>query len=109
MFKYLIIVACAYIAYKLFTHDAQKRMKDEKSAGAKKQQSVKDHEGVGELVKDPICGAYVSLEDSLSVKNGETIKYFCGYECRDAYLKQLEKGGLELPSRPSASEDDGLL
>lgn len=109
MLKYLIIVACAYIAYKLFAHDATKRRKNEKSADVKSQQSVKDQEGAGELVKDPICGAYVSLEDSLSVKNGENIKYFCGYECRDTYLKQLEKGGLELPPRPSGSDDDKLL
>jgi YHS domain-containing protein len=41
---------------------------------------------VGELKKDPVCGAYVSTAASLSqMVNGSPI-YFCSKECREKYL-----------------------
>ena len=47
----------------------------------------------GEMVKDPVCGAYVEKDSSLTVRNGEVVHHFCSYECREKYLKQLEEQG----------------
>ena len=42
------------------------------------------------MVKDPVCGSYVSVDDSVKVRDGAQTRHFCSYECRDKYLKQLE-------------------
>lgn len=44
----------------------------------------------GVLVKDPVCGTYVSKESDIRIKEGEEVKCFCSYECRDKYLKLVE-------------------
>lgn len=84
MLKFLILAAGLFLLYKLFKGDARrKEMKEEKE-----QETLK---ASGEMVKDPICGSYVSREDcEIRVRNGETVHCFCSYECRDKYVKQLE-------------------
>ena len=52
-----------------------------------------------EMVKDPECGAYVAVDGSISVRDGEKVHRFCSYECRDKFLQRLEEGGRELPPR----------
>jgi YHS domain-containing protein len=57
------------------------------------------------MVKDPICGAYVAVASSVSVRDGETVHRFCSYECRDAYLERLRDAGREIPQHRK-SEDE---
>ena len=40
----------------------------------------------GKLMKDPVCGTYVSQEQSLSTTHGSESFYFCSEECRDKFL-----------------------
>jgi YHS domain-containing protein len=39
----------------------------------------------GELIKDPVCGTYVSPAASLSATVEGKKLYFCSKECRDKY------------------------
>jgi len=39
----------------------------------------------GELMKDPVCGTYVSTVGSVSQKVDGQVMYFCSTECRDKY------------------------
>ena len=44
----------------------------------------------GVLVKDPVCGTYVSRDSDIRIKDGGEVRCFCSYECRDKYLKELQ-------------------
>lgn len=83
MLKFLVFAAACYFMYKLFVNDRKKKAQvktEENEAMAK--------EGI--LVKDPVCGTYVSKDSDIRVKEGNEIRCFCSYECRDKYLKELE-------------------
>lgn len=82
MLKLLIAVIAGYLLFKLITGEKKHKTKEEIS---KKVQT-------GEMVKDPICGTYVSVKSDIRVKDGENTYCFCSYECRDNFLKKLEKG-----------------
>lgn len=84
--KVLIFALVAYALYRLFMNDRKK--KDEKAS-----QEKKNLVATGEMVKDPVCGAYVEAEGGITVRNGEKVIHFCSYECREKYLKQLEERG----------------
>ncbi|MDL2285783.1 transcriptional regulator [Desulfovibrio sp. OttesenSCG-928-F07] len=103
MVKFLVIGVCLFVVYKLFANDFIH--KNEKNS-AKEQKSQEKKVAAGELVKDPICGTYVSVDDSVTVRDGATVIHFCSYDCRDAYLKQLEQGGRELPDNIKGNSDD---
>lgn len=105
LLKLLLVAAGIYIVYKLFANDFRHKKKGQDEKEAKVMEKKK---AAGELVKDPVCGTYVSLDDSITVRDGETLHHFCSYECRDKFLKQLEKGGRELPegARKAKDEDD---
>jgi YHS domain-containing protein len=84
MLKFLILAAALFLLFKLFKGDARRKEVREE----KEQETLK---ASGEMVKDPICGSYVSREDcEIRVRNGDTVHCFCSYECRDKYMKQLE-------------------
>lgn len=59
----------------------------------------------GEMVKDPQCGTYVLKDGAISVKNGDQTWYFCSYDCRDDFIKSLEKGGRTLPGNAGNKKD----
>lgn len=94
MIKLIILCAALYFAYRLFANDFLKKRKKEE-AEEKKEQEKKI--AAGEMVKDPECGTYVSVDDAISVKDADKTWYFCSYDCRDKFLGKLEEGGRELP------------
>lgn len=81
--KLLVLAVCVFIVWKLFAGD--KRWKETK-AKEKKEDLVAS----GEMVKDPVCGAYVSKNNDIRVRQGDVVLNFCSYECREKYLKRLE-------------------
>lgn len=82
MLKFLILAAACFILYKLVTNDKKK-----KAEVKNKQEEKLAQEGL--LVKDPVCGTYVSKESNIRIKEGEEVRCFCSYECRDKYLKMV--------------------
>ena len=86
MWKFVIIAIAGFILWKMFAGDMLRR----KEAAKKEQETLIAR---GEMVRDPACGSYVSKEDSVRVREGDKTLYFCSYECRDKYLKQLEASG----------------
>lgn len=93
MWKLIIILLACYVLYKLFANDFLKRKKvNEQEARAEQDRKI----AAGEMVKDPECGVWVSVDDSISVRDGGKTWYFCSYECRDSFLKKLEAGGRNL-------------
>ncbi|GFK95548.1 hypothetical protein NNJEOMEG_03415 [Fundidesulfovibrio magnetotacticus] len=83
MWKFVIFAVAAFILWKMFAGD-MKRRKEE----AKKQEEQLIAKG--EMVRDPACGSYVSVENSVRLNDGDRTLHFCSYECRDNYVKQLE-------------------
>jgi len=81
--KLLILAVCVFIVWKLFAGD--KRWKE-----SKVKEKKEDLVASGEMVKDPVCGAYVSKNSDIRVRQGDVVLNFCSYECRDKYLKRLE-------------------
>lgn len=90
LIKLLIFAVCGWALFKMFTNDSKKKSQ-------KKEKVVERKVATGEMVKDPVCGAYVSLDQEIRVRDGETVHRFCSYECRDKFLAQIEKGGREIP------------
>ncbi|WP_325647732.1 transcriptional regulator [Humidesulfovibrio sp.] len=81
--KLLILAICAFVVWKLFAGD--KRWKQ-----SKEQEKKEDLVASGEMVKDPVCGAYVSKNSDIRVRQGDVVLNFCSYDCREKYLKRLE-------------------
>ena len=82
LLRLLIFIAAAYILYKLLAGDKKKKQ----NATVKEQEKKA---AAGDMVKDPVCGAYVPVEADIRVREGDKTQCFCSYECRDKYLKQV--------------------
>lgn len=95
MWKFIIIALAAYFLYRMFANDW---LKKKKVAAAEEKADLERQVAAGEMVKDPQCGTYVSVANSISVRDGDKVHYFCSYDCRDAFLKALESQGREIPS-----------
>jgi YHS domain-containing protein len=88
--KLLIIVICGFVVWKLFVGD--KRYKEGK-AQDKEKEKTENLQASGEMVKDPVCGAYVSKNSDIRVRQGDVVLNFCSYECRENYLKRIQGPG----------------
>lgn len=84
IWKVLLFALAAYALYRLFMSDKIK--KNEKKVTEKENLIA-----TGEMVKDPICGAYVDKDSAVSVRSGDKVTYFCSYDCRKQYMEQLEE------------------
>lgn len=84
MFKLLIFIAAGFILYKLV-------MGDQKKKTLNKDKRTQDLIDSGEMVKDPVCGTYVSTDTDIRVKDEDQVHYFCSYECRDRFLQNKEE------------------
>ncbi|MUM78266.1 transcriptional regulator [Pseudodesulfovibrio sp. F-1] len=95
MWKFIIIGVALFLIYKLFTGDKKKQEMENK-------ESIKQKVAAGEMVKDPVCGTYVDKDGDIRVREGEKVRVFCSYECRDRYLKQINAITVE----PQTPEDE---
>ena len=86
MLKWIILIVAAIVLYMFFKGDRKR-----KADNLKKEEARLAATGV--LVKDPICGTYVSRDSDIRVKEGEKVHSFCSYECREKFVKQLEEQG----------------
>ncbi|MDR1856467.1 MAG: transcriptional regulator [Desulfovibrio sp.] len=94
MWKFLLLAVAGYLLYRLFANDIAKKGKASKTEDAEETRRKVE---AGEMVKDPVCGVYVSTEGNISVRDGDKVYQFCSYDCRDKFLNQLKEGGRELP------------
>lgn len=92
MFQTLLIIALIYFGYKLLKND---RLKAKKREATLEKQQEEQKIAAGDMVQDPECGTFVSVDDSISVRNGNKVYYFCSYECRDKFLKKLDPGSTQ--------------
>lgn len=99
--KLVILGLAGYFLYKLLLNDFKKKSKEQERVEREETERMAQN---GEMVKDPECGAYVAKEGAISVRDGDKVYYFCGYDCRDKFLKKLESGGRVLPD--AAKKDD---
>lgn len=100
MWKLIFLCVALYVLYKLFAKDfLLKKRENEKVDKAETDRKI----AAGEMVKDPECGTYVSVDDSISVTDDGVRYYFCSYECRDKFLKKLGESGRNIPH---ISDDD---
>ena len=97
MIKALLVVLALVVLYKLFTNDKTRKNKEDVKERERKVAS-------GEMVKDPMCGSYVEVQGSLTVKDGNKTIHFCSYDCRERFLRELEQSGRAIPERNS--DDD---
>lgn len=94
MLKLIFFCVAIYIVYRMFANDFFKKRKNaEEELKAETDRKM----AAGEMVKDPECGTYVAIDDSISVKDGSQVWHFCSYECRDKFLKKLEAAGHHIP------------
>lgn len=84
MWKWILLALVGYGLYRMFMNDRQKQ-----ASNAKNEQEQRV--ATGELVKDPVCGAYIDADSTISVRDGETIHRFCSYDCRDKFLDNQNK------------------
>lgn len=86
MIKWVVLLVCGWLLFKLVTNDSKKKAE-------KKSKDMEKKVATGDMVKDPVCGAFVSLDQDIRIRDGETIHRFCSYECRDKFLARLENSG----------------
>ncbi len=84
MIRWILLAAALYMLYTMLQSEKRK-----KAEALKKEQESRVQSG--ELIKDPVCGAYVDKDNALSVREGENLHHFCSYECRDAFLADKQK------------------
>ncbi|MBO4369337.1 MAG: transcriptional regulator [Desulfovibrio sp.] len=101
MIKFLVLALAVYVLYRLFKNDFLKKQKGDLEQEQKEREEKIAH---GEMVKDPVCGTYVSKDSEITVRDGETVHHFCSYDCRDTFLQRLEEGGRKLPPREEREE-----
>lgn len=80
MLKIIIFIVAGFLLYKLIMGDRNKKMEQRK-------EEKEDLAASGEMVKDPVCGTYITSDCDIRVKDGEDVYCFCSYECRDEFLK----------------------
>lgn len=83
MLKFVVIIVGVFLLFKFFKGDAKRKEMQEQ----KEQEHMK---AAGEMVKDPVCGSYVSIDSDIRVRDEEGVHHFCSYDCRDKFLKQIE-------------------
>lgn len=98
MLKFLVIGIALFLLYKLFMGDKKKKEMDKKK-------EFKEQVKTGSMVKDPVCGTFVSTEGTIRVREGEQLHHFCSYECRDKYLKQIEAIDTEAEEKAAKEEE----
>lgn len=86
MIKWVVLLVCGWLLFKLVTNDNKKKTD-------KKHKDMEKKVATGDMVKDPVCGAFVSLDQDIRIRDGEAIHRFCSYECRDKFLARLEESG----------------
>lgn len=89
MLKLVLFALAAYALYRFFKNDSLRKKKREEMEEAEK---TAEAVSSGDMVQDPECGAYVAVDDSISVRDGNRVYHFCSYECRDKFLKRLKSG-----------------
>ena len=95
MIKWVVLLVCGWLLFKLVTNDSKKK-------ADKAHKDMEKKVATGDMVKDPVCGAFVSLDQDIRVKDGETIHRFCSYECRDKFLARLENSDRAISKEQSA-------
>ena len=61
MWKWLILILVGYALYRMFMNDRKKSSEDTKKE--------KEHLiATGEMVKDPVCGAYIDSDSNITVR-----------------------------------------
>ncbi|MGE4553676.1 MAG: transcriptional regulator [Desulfovibrionaceae bacterium] len=81
MSKLLVLLIAGAVIYFLFKGDQKKKQLDKKGKPA-----AQPVQNTGDMVKDPVCGAYVKVDSEIRVREGDTLHRFCSYECRDKFL-----------------------
>lgn len=66
-------------------------MNDRKKSGRGYKKEKEHLIATGEMVKDPVCGAYIDSDSNITVRDGKTVHRFCSYDCRDEFLKRIGK------------------
>lgn len=103
MIKWIVIALALYVLYRLFANDfLKKRGKEEKVDKKEMERKI----AAGEMVKDPCCGTYVSVDDSVTVRDGDRRYHFCSYECRDRFIKSLQDGSRVLEQGTTTVEEE---
>lgn len=46
---------------------------------------------VESMEKDPVCGTYIPVKNSLKLKSEGTMYHFCSEKCREEYITHLKK------------------
>ena len=101
MWKLIFLGLAAYVLYKLFANDFFKKKKiDEDKEKEEREKLI----AKGEMVKDPVCGAYVLKDGAISVRDGNKSWYFCSYECREDFLEKEGKNIKELSKNEEEKE-----
>ena len=70
MIRWIVLALAIYLLYRLFANDfLKKRKKDEQEESKNMKKKIE----AGEMVKDPECGAYVPVDDSVTVRDGDKV------------------------------------
>ena len=85
MFKWFLVALAGYVIYRMFKNDIKAKLEGREPDEPRRRKAE-------DMTRDPICGTFVDMAEAITVRNDDKRYYFCGYECRDAFLKRLQNG-----------------
>ncbi len=99
MLRWLLVALAGYIIYRMFRNDIKAKLEQRNDDDARRY-------GAGEMARDPVCGTFVDMDNSITVREGDKRYFFCSYDCRDAFLKRLQNGESPESIQASSQRED---
>ena len=103
MYRWLLLALGGYIIYRMFKNDIKAKLEGREPDEPRRRKAE-------DMTRDPICGTFVDMAESITVRNGEKIYYFCDYDCRDEFLQRMQDGespeAIEAAARAAQSKKD---
>jgi YHS domain-containing protein len=81
--RLILVLIVAYLGIKTFLLVSRhfRRRAVQRTSG-----STEKTIAVNEMVRDPVCGVYIAIQDALTVYRNGTQVFFCSEECRRQFL-----------------------
>lgn len=88
LIRLLLFLSIAYLVFKFIL--SVRKLWSAAPKEALGNDNHKQHQEVSDLVKDPVCGVYLAVSDSVSIMNRGERVFFCSENCRKRFIENRE-------------------
>jgi YHS domain-containing protein len=84
--RFLIRVAVVFVLVLTALSTLRRLFGPSSPSRSRSPEDSSDGSTTGKLVKDPVCGTYVSDDQALRANQGSEVFHFCSEECREKFI-----------------------